>query len=55
MSSVFWGVLLALAVKELYDEVYIRVNQWLYERKLRREAEEFELFQEWLEDSEEDD
>ena len=53
MSSIFWGVLLALAVKELYDELFHRALHWYYNRKHEKELEEFELFQEWLEDEEE--
>lgn len=54
MSSVFWGVLLALAVKELYDEIYHRLLHKYYEWKHNKELEEFEMFQEWLEDKEEE-
>jgi hypothetical protein len=55
MSNVFYGVLAALIVKEILNQIYIYLETYYIRLKARKALKDLKVFREHIEDLEADD
>lgn len=55
MSNIFYGVLAALIVKEILNQIYIYLETYYIRLKARKALKDLKVFREHIEDLEADD